>query len=277
MKTAALVIFLAGVSFGQSFAVQEDLTSKPQTPVVLMRNLSRPAGDFQVGDRFEITVSGESHQPISVRTARMSRTDWGPVIASTDAAGSWSTKGSFDKADFGSWREVWTVGGKIANPVLSFYVGAPCVPGGQGFVSASGPNVMQTCVTQTGEEQAFVTPSSGDSFRTPDERVIPGASRSGMTAETYRMEIMQSIVTGSAPVEPGKWMTHAGEMIAQLIGVNELTEAETRKVLAIVRTAGVPETDKTATLALLRQLEAGAETQGLKGEVAGTIEFVQRQ
>src|SRR3569833_2072648 len=152
MKTAALVIFLGGVSFGQSLVVKEDLASKPQTPVVLMRNLSRPAGDFQVGDRFEITVSGESHQPISVRTARMSRTDWGPVIASTDAAGSWSTKGSFDKADFGSRREVWTVGGKIATPVLSFYVGAPCVPGGQGFVSASGLNVMQTCVTHTGEE-----------------------------------------------------------------------------------------------------------------------------
>jgi len=88
---------------------------------------------------------------------------------------------------------------------------------------------------------------------------------------------MESIVTGSEPVEPGKWMAQAGDLIGKLIGVNGLTEAETRKVLAIVRAVGVPESEKTATLALLRQLAAGAEAQGLKGEIAGTIEFVQRQ
>ncbi|HVV47083.1 MAG TPA: hypothetical protein VHC72_17850, partial [Bryobacteraceae bacterium] len=106
-----------------------------QTPVVVMRNLSRPAaGDYQVGDRFEVIVSAVPHQPISIRTRRNTlRTDWGPVVALTDVRGRWSTKGVFEKADFGPWYEVWTVGGKVANPVLSFDVGAPCTKDGRGF------------------------------------------------------------------------------------------------------------------------------------------------
>jgi hypothetical protein len=206
----------------------------------------------------------------------MSKTDWGPVIASTDASGRWSTRGTFEKADFGAWYEVWTVGGKVANPVLSFSVNAPCTEGGQGLLQESGPNIARTCDTHDGK-QTFVTPSDGDSFRTPDGRVIPAVSRSNMTAEAYRMEILQSVVTGSAPATPGKRMTHAGELIGKLIGVNGLTEAESRKVLAIVHAEGVPEAEKTATLALLRQLADGAESQGLKDEIASTIEFVQRQ
>lgn len=249
-----------------------------QTPVVVMRNLSRPAArDYQVGDRFEIAIVAAPRQPISVRTTRYSRTDWGPVIASTDASGRWLTEGSFEKADYGQWSEIWTIGGKVANPVVTFWVAAPCPENGPGFINASGPLTAQTCDLPGLKQQTFVTPSDGDSLRTPDGRVIPAASRSNMTAETYRMEIMQSIVTGSAPVEPGKWMQHAGELIGKLIGVNGLTEAESRKVLGIVRAAGVPETDKTATLALLRELDAGTEAQSLKDDIAGTIEFVQRQ
>jgi hypothetical protein len=243
-----------------------------------MRNLSRPAArDYQVGDRFEIAIAAAPHQPISVRTTRYSKTDWGPVIASTDASGRWLTEASFERADYGQWSEFWTVGGKVANPVVSFWVAAPCPENGPGYISMSGPNTAQTCDLPGLKQQAFVTPSDGDSFRTPDGRVIPGASRSNMTAETYRMEIMESIVTGGTPVEPGKWMAQAGELVGKLIGVNELTEPETRKVLGIVRTVGVPEAEKTATLALLRQLADGADGQGLKDEIAGTIEFVQRQ
>ena len=261
------IVLLAGCGLGMA-----------QSPVVVMRNLSRPVADFQVGDRFEITVAAGPHQPISVRTRRNTlRTDWGPVIASTDASGQWSSKGSFEKVDFGPWYEVWTVGGKVANPVLSFYAGAPCVKGGRGFSSTSGPNTILSCDTPDGTEQTFVTPSSGDSFRTPDGRIVREDARSNQSAEAYHREIMESIVTGSELVEPGKWMAQAGDLIGKLIGVNGLTEAENRKVLAIVRAVGVPEAEKTATLALLRQLAAGAEAQGLKDEIAGTIEFVQRQ
>lgn len=268
-----IVILLAGCGLAM-----------PQTPVVVMRNLSRPAADYQVGDRFEIIVSAAPHQPISVRTTRMSSTDWGPVVASTDASGRWSTQGSFEKADFGPWQEVWTVGGKVANPVVSFSVAAPCIEGGQGFMQESGPNMAQTCDTQDGRQQTFVTPSSGDSFRTRDGRVIPGNTQSNQTAEAYRLEIMQGMVTGRAPEEPVKLDAEAGDLIVKLIGVNALTEKETRNALSIVRSAYAPltrfrasEAQKPAMLAMLRQLAAGAEGQGLKDEIASTIEFVQRQ
>src|SRR5207253_3916082 len=101
-----------------------------QIPVVQLTNATRPASkDFQVGDRFEIVITGAAKQPVSVRTTRMGRMDWGPVIGWTDMSGRWSTTSQFERGDFGDWSEVWTVGGKVANPTLLFWVGAPCLKG----------------------------------------------------------------------------------------------------------------------------------------------------
>jgi hypothetical protein len=113
-------------------------TSAPaQTSLVRLVNTSRVGSrDFQVGDQFEILITGAPRQPISVRTQINGSTDWGPVIASTDETGRWSTTGRFEKSDFGSWSEIWTVGGKLASPVVRFNVDAPCVPGGRGFATA---------------------------------------------------------------------------------------------------------------------------------------------
>ncbi len=81
-----------------------------QTPTVLLKNVTRPdSTDFQVGDRFEIAIIAAANQPVSVRTARMAHTDWGPVIGWTDSSGRWSTTGQFEKSDLGNWFEVWTV------------------------------------------------------------------------------------------------------------------------------------------------------------------------
>src|ERR1035438_1653812 len=95
------------------------------------------------------------------------RTDWGPAIGATDSTGRWSMAGQFEKSDFGSWYEVWTVGGKLASPAVQFSVNAPCLPGGQGMVFTSGPNVMLTCETAEGS-QSFSTSSAPNSFRTTD-------------------------------------------------------------------------------------------------------------
>ena len=89
-----------------------------QNPLVRLVNASHPASSvFQVGDRFEVLVTGAPNQPVSVRTTMNGRTDWSPVIGSTDSTGRWSTAGQFEKSDFGGWYEVWTVGGKLANGV----------------------------------------------------------------------------------------------------------------------------------------------------------------
>ena len=101
-----------------------------QSPLVRLVNLSHPfRSEFQIGDRFEIQITGAPRQPISVRTGRQGRTDWGPVIASTDDMGRWSTAAQFEKSDFGSWSEAWTVGGQLAVPAIQFSVNAPCLPG----------------------------------------------------------------------------------------------------------------------------------------------------
>jgi hypothetical protein len=115
-----------------------------QSPLVRLVNATRPAGrDFQIGDRFEILITGAANQPVSVRTTVKGRMDWGPVIGRTDMSGRWSTTGQFEKSDFGDWSEVWTIGGKLANPAIHFSVGAPClVKAGQAFMAMSGPNMV---------------------------------------------------------------------------------------------------------------------------------------
>jgi hypothetical protein len=92
-----------------------------QTAVVNIINASRPAAqDFQTGERFKVVITAAANQPISVRTSRQERIDWGPVIGWTDSSGRWSVEGQFEKSDFGRWSEAWTVGGKLANPILNF-------------------------------------------------------------------------------------------------------------------------------------------------------------
>ena len=107
---------------------------------------------------------------------RQGRTDWGPVVAHTDTTGRWSTEGQFEKQDFGGWREIWTVGGKVANPVVDLSVNGPCLPGGQGIISTSGPNEALSCDTATGHADILARRVAiGDPSRTPDgQRIISG-------------------------------------------------------------------------------------------------------
>src|SRR3954454_16169560 len=145
-----------------------------QSPLVRVLNASRPdSRDFQIGDRFEIHVTGAPNQTISVRTTMHGRTDWSPIIGVTDSTGRWSVRGQFEKRDFGGGSQVWTIGGKLVSPAIQFSVNAPCLPGGQGFASTTGLHMSITCDTADGP-QTFVTPSSSDPFRTPDGRMVPG-------------------------------------------------------------------------------------------------------
>src|ERR1035438_3621354 len=109
-------------------------------------------------------------------------------------SGRWSTGGQFEKSDFGGWREIWTVGGKLASPAIQFSVNAPCLPGGQGQSVISGPNIILSCETTEGT-QTFVTPSLSDPFRTPDGRLIPGR-RTEETPGQYHTGIIQDLIAG---------------------------------------------------------------------------------
>ena len=260
-----------------------------QSPLVGLLNASRPLSrGFQIGDRFEILITGAPNQPVSVRTTMHGRTDWSPVIGSTDSTGRWSTGGQFSKNDFGSWGEVWTVGGKLASPAIQFSVNAPCLPGGQGtFLFQSGPNTNLSCETTEGP-QTFMTPSSSDPFRTPDGRLVRQATE--QTSEQYRMEIVQHFITSRDVNQTRVSLKSAGggrgdataDLINKLIGVNALTEEETRNSLALICAAfEKPESiqplakNPSQTLLLLRHLAGFTDQDSLKREIAETIAYVQ--
>ena len=263
-----------------------------QTPLVRILNTTHPASrEFQIGDQFEILITAAPHQAISVRTTMQGRTDWGPAIASTDDNGRWSTTGHFETIDFGGWSEVWTVGGKLASPVIRFSVGAPCVTGGQGFVAASGPNTVMTCDTSHGR-QTYSTPSLSDSFRAPDGRIVRGRTPESLTPDEYHTQILQDLISGadsnretahvSLQSSSGGLGDDVAGLIAHLIGVNALSGGETRNVLAIIRAAfEKPETiapsarSTVKTLALLHQLADLADEPGLKEQIADTIAYIQ--
>jgi len=261
-----------------------------QTPLVRLVNTSRPAGrDFQIGDQFQILITGAPKEPISVRTTMNGSTDWGPVFASTDDTGRWSTTGRFEKNDFGDWKEVWTVGGKLANPRISFTVQAPCLPGGQYF--QSGPNVFVSCETAEGK-QTFAAPWNSGSLRTPDGRFIARREPGNMTQDEYHMDILQDMITSkggdSARTRVSLQSSRGGHgdevagLIARLIGVNALSDDETRNVLAIIRaTFEKPETIALSarvpskTVQFLQHLTDLTDQGSLKQQIADTMAYVQ--
>jgi hypothetical protein len=274
------------VLFALAMAV---IPATAQNSFVRLLNASHPANKvFQVGDRFEISIISAPNQPISVRTTMDGRTDWGPILGSTDSTGRWSTTGQFEKSDFGSWDEVWTVGGKLASPAVHFSVNAPCLPGGQGSVVSTGRHMMLTCETSEGS-QSFSTPSDSDPFRTPDGRLAPGHS-TDQSQDAYHMRILQEFITGHLQqTEPillrssrGARGDETADLIIRLIGVNALNGAETQNVLAIIRRAFErPETIAPGaryparTLELLRHLTDFTDQRSLQREIAETLEYVQ--
>lgn len=260
-----------------------------QKPLVRLLNASHPANTvFHVGDRFEVLITGEPNQPLSVRTTMAGRTDWGPIIGSTDSTGRWSMTGQFQNSDFGSWEEVWTVGGKLARPAVQFSVSAPCLRGGQGFASVSGPHTMLTCETSQGR-QSFSTPSESDPLRTPDGRLVLAHS-TNQTQDAYQMAILQALITGrrqqTGPISlwssRGARGDETADLITSLVGVNALNEGETHNVLVIIRGAfNRPETIAPGakyparTLMLLRHLKDFTDQGSLRREIAETMEYVQ--
>lgn len=269
------------------------VSALPQTPLVRLVNTSRPASrDFQIGDQFEILITGPPRQPISVRTAMNGTTDWGPVIASTDDIGRWSTTGRFEKSDFGWWSELWTVGSKLASPAIRFNVQAPCLAGRQMFAASSGPNEVVSCETTAGA-QIFNSLAS-DSFRTPDGRLVWRKTPGNRTPDEYHMDILQDLITSqgrdglrnrlSLQSSSGGLGDEVAGLIARLIGGNALSDDETRNMLAIIHTAfEEPETigpsarAPSKTLQFLRHLADLTDQDSLKQQIADTIAYVQER
>jgi hypothetical protein len=107
--------------------------------------------------------------------------------------------------------------------------------------------------------------------------------RSNRTVEQYHAEIMQSfIISGARGVKTGVHGDEAGALILKIIGVNALSEDETRNVLEIVRAAfekpdRIPETakDPSETLRLLIRLADSTSQESLQRQIAETMADVQ--
>ena len=259
-----------------------------QAPLVSLRNASHPgSNDFRIGDRFEIVITASPHELVSVRTSRQGNIDWSPTIGYTDNTGHWSTTGQFDSHDFGDWKELWTVGGKLASPIVEFSVNPPCLPGGPRRVFMSGAHTVVTCETAEGS-RTFRTPATSASFRTPDGRLVDG--RAGQeTQEQYHSDVLQHLMANGMGAESvalhssrGGLGDETAELISKLIGGNALTEGEIRNTLAIVRAAfAKPETiqptarEPWRTLLLLRHLDDITASDNLKREIGETIVYFQ--
>jgi hypothetical protein len=269
MRLLLVLMLIGGSAIAQ--------TARESTATIL--NLSRVAAkDFQVGDRFEIVISGAAKQPVSVRTTMQGRTDWGPVIGWTGSDGRWSREGQFEKRDFGDWREVWTVGGKQVSPAIQFSLGAACLPGARSGMTASGQHRVFFCGSAT-----FSTPSDGDFFHTPDGRIVPGRVRLNRTPEQYHAEIIEAVLTGNTGPHPRALGDEAGATILKMIGVNALSDDEVRTALSIIPDAfdspkRIPEPQKkpVETLLLLQKLTDFTSDEELRQQIAGTVAHLEQ-
>ena len=261
-----------------------------QSSLVRLINSSHPSStEFSIGDRFEILITGAPNQPISVRTMTQGRTDWSAVIGMTDNTGKWSMGRQFENNDVGGWRAMWTVGGKLAGPPIQVSVSGktPCLPDGHQITLMSGPNVYVTCDTSEGR-QTFSSPSQYDPFRTPDGRVVNGRA-TDQTQEQYHTEILQYLMENGMGPTPVALVSSRGtigdetaDLISTLIGVNALSDDETRNLLAILRAAfEKPENLRpsvripSSTVRLLRRLADSTDKDSLKQEINETIAYVQ--
>lgn len=113
----------------------------PATPTgtptaVQLVNVSRPGQPFQVGDNFQLTVTGSPSQAVT-GSATQNGTALGTTsYGLTDSTGTRVITGTMDASTVGNWSETWTVGSG-AQTSVSFSVAAAPSSGGAGNSSTS--------------------------------------------------------------------------------------------------------------------------------------------
>lgn len=84
-------------------------------------NTTRGGGDFQVGDRWTLTVSGPPGQPVTINGSQNGQQIGTSQLGSTDGNGNFSTSGVMSSGQTGNWSETYFVGGQPAG-AISFQV-----------------------------------------------------------------------------------------------------------------------------------------------------------
>ena len=114
------------------------------TGTLRLTNLtSGNASSFQVGDKWQISITGASpNKPVIVTGTQNGKTSTTPM-GTTDASGNWAITGTMDASTVGSWSEQWSVGGVVIGQ-LSFTVGAAASSSGSGSGAGGGAATPQT-------------------------------------------------------------------------------------------------------------------------------------
>ena len=98
----------------------------------VLTNTSRPGQPFQVGDSWQLNITGPPNSPVSDLAVQNGNSLGETGYGSTDANGNFSLSGSFPASTVGNWSETWSVAGQNAGS-LSFTVSAaPSTGGGSG-------------------------------------------------------------------------------------------------------------------------------------------------
>ena len=103
-----------------------------------LSNSSRPGQSFQVGDSWQLNITGPPNSPVSNLAVQNGNSLGVTGYGSTDANGNFSLSGTFSASAAGNWSETWSVAGQNA-PALSFSVSAVQSSGG-GSGSGGGSN-----------------------------------------------------------------------------------------------------------------------------------------
>ena len=95
------------------------------TPTLSLTNLTHPnlSPDFEVGDTYQISITGPPNQPVTmVQTANGSTST--QSFGSTDSYGHAVVTYVEQTGNIGSYTQVWSVGSTQVTPAVSFLVGA---------------------------------------------------------------------------------------------------------------------------------------------------------
>jgi hypothetical protein len=102
-----------------------------------LQNTSRPGQSFQVGDSWQLTVTGPANSPVSDTATQNGNSMGTTPYGSTNGSGVFTLTGAIGASQVGTWSETWSVGG-VSAPAINFTVSAaPSSSGGSGGSSSS--------------------------------------------------------------------------------------------------------------------------------------------
>lgn len=111
--------------------IQQATQTQGQSVSVQIQNTTRPgSANFQVGDSWQITISGPANAPVASSATQNGNSLGTTPFGSTNANGQMVLTGVMGTAQIGSWVENWTVGGQSAGSLVFSVTTAGASTGG---------------------------------------------------------------------------------------------------------------------------------------------------